>query len=52
MYGGAFGSAWLKLQLREAALAVRLLASFGPSLLSVFLFSLSFPIHSPVKYFI
>jgi hypothetical protein len=39
MHGGAFGSAWIKLQLRQAALAVRLLASFGPSLLSLSLFS-------------
>jgi hypothetical protein len=47
MYGGAFGSAWLKLQLREAALAVRLLVSFGPSLLSLSLFSYVFPINTP-----
>jgi hypothetical protein len=42
MHGGAFGSAWIKLQLRQAALAVRLLASFGPSLLSLSLFSYEF----------
>jgi hypothetical protein len=48
MHGGAFGSAWLKLQLREAALAVRLLASFGPSLLSLSLLSYCvFAIHTP-----
>jgi hypothetical protein len=35
MHGGAFGSAWFKLQLKEATLAVRLLLPFGPSLPSV-----------------
>jgi hypothetical protein len=50
MRGGSFGSAWLKLQLREAALAVRLLVSFGPSLLSLSLFSYVFPINTPQKY--
>jgi hypothetical protein len=50
MYGNAFGSAWLKLQLGEAALAVRLLVSFGPSLLSLSLFSYVFSISTPQKY--
>jgi hypothetical protein len=39
-----------KLQLGEAALAVRLLVSFGPSLLSLSLFSYVFPINTPQKY--
>jgi hypothetical protein len=38
MDGGVFGSAWLELQLRQAALAVGLLMSCGPSLLSLSLF--------------
>jgi hypothetical protein len=50
MHGGAFGSAWLKLQLSEAALAVRLLVSSAPSLLSLSLFSYGFAIHTPLKY--
>jgi hypothetical protein len=45
MYGGSFGSAWLKLQLREAALAVRLLLSSAPSLLSRSLLSYVCDLH-------
>jgi hypothetical protein len=47
MHGGAFGPAWLKLQLREAALAVRLLLSCGPSLLSLSCSLICFAIHTP-----
>jgi hypothetical protein len=50
MDGGVFGSAWLKLQLRQAALAVELLMSCGPSLLSLSLFCYVFPIHTPQKH--
>jgi hypothetical protein len=50
MDGGVFGSAWHKLQLRQAALAVGLLMSCGPSLLSLSLFCYVFPIHTPQKY--
>jgi hypothetical protein len=50
MDGGVFGSAWLELQLRQAALAVRLLMSCGPSLLPLSLFCYVFPIHTPQKH--
>ena len=50
MCGGAFVLLGFKLQLGEAALAVRLLVSFGPSLLSLSLFSYVFPINTPQKY--
>jgi hypothetical protein len=48
MHGGAFGSAWLKLQLREAALAVRLLLSSAQACCR-FPCSLMFAIHTPIK---
>jgi hypothetical protein len=49
MDGGVFGSAWLKLQQSEAALAVRLLVSCGPSLLSLSLFCYIFSNLHPMK---
>jgi hypothetical protein len=49
MHGNALGIAWLKLQLREAALAVSLLVSPTPSLLSLSLFSYVFAIYTPPK---
>jgi hypothetical protein len=49
MHGNAL-VAWLKLQLKEAALAVRLLVSPAPSLLSLSLFCYAFAIHTPWKY--